>query len=110
MFSFQAIEINSLECVKLLVEAGANISITCRDGRNALDYAVQEFGDERVSIVEYLLTKTSVRSLHSPRRMSLLHKACLAKRSIRVEKVMEMLITKGCNVDAFEGNGRYSML
>ena len=40
---FKAIEMKSLACVRLLVNAGAKARITCRDERNALEYAAVSY-------------------------------------------------------------------
>ena len=97
----------SLACVKLLVERGVNISITCQDGRDVIDYIIQECGDAYIEILEYLLTNAQLRNEHGNRVMTCLHKVCLAKKIIEVEKTVELLIAGGANVDAIEGKGRY---
>jgi len=51
---YKAVEINSLPCVKLLVEAGAKVRIPCRDGRTLVEYALMEFGDACFPVIEYL--------------------------------------------------------
>ena len=97
----------SLPCVKLLVERGANINITCQDGRDVIDYIIQECGDAFSEILEYLLTYVQLRNENGSRVMTCLHKVCLAKKRVEVVKTVELLIARDANVNAIEGKGRY---
>lgn len=98
----------SLECVKLLIQSGANLKIACRDGRTVLDYAIQERGDECLSIIKYLIDTFDFQdSEKNDRRMHALHKACLARKDVSVNRVIDLLLENGEDIDALEGNGRY---
>lgn len=89
------------------MESGANIGVTCRDGRNVLDYAVQEFGDKVADILAYLLKQNQLSALNKEgRSLTLLHKACLARKNVQVEKVVGLLLANGYEINALEGKGR----
>lgn len=95
-----------MSCVRLLVEHKANVNITCRDGRNVLDYIISEYGDERIDIFTYLLTNLKPQKQDDGRVMTYIHKACLAGKKIAVEKIVGLLIARGANLNAVEGKGR----
>ena len=100
----------SLQCVKALVEAGARVDIKCRDGRTALEYAIQEYGDENFEIIKYLIKKMSyIKEKGDERMMSYLHQACLVHKNVKVERVIDLLVANGFDVNAVEGNGRYTI-
>lgn len=104
---FKAIEMQSLACVRLLVQAGAKARVTCRDGRNALEYAITEFGDECYSIIEYLYCARGIRDVDmATRHMNLLHQVTLAKRHVSVDKVIRMIFDSGAEREPMEGNLR----
>ena len=87
-------EIKSLECVKLLLNAGANVKITARDSRNPFEYAIQEIGDECFGMVHYLYNQTELKhEVAEEHKLSYLHKICLGK-NVRVAKIVKMLIKK----------------
>lgn len=97
---------NSMSCVRLLVEGGANVNVTCRDGRNVLDYIINEYGDKRLGIFEYLLMNAKPQKQSGGRVVTYLHKACIAAKNVPVEKIVELLIAHGANLNAVEGKGR----
>ena len=101
----KAVEIKSLECVKLLLNAGANPNITCRDERHVLEYAIQEYGDECITITEHLLSINKF-ELHSTEKLSLVHQTCLARRHVKVEKTIDLLVNHGVDLNCVEGKGR----
>ena len=104
---FKAIEMQSLVCVRLLVHAGAKARITCRDERNALEYAITEYGDECFSIIEYLYCARGIRDVDmATRHMTLLHQAIVAKRHVSVEKVIKMIFDSGAEREPMDGNLR----
>ena len=116
---FKAVEINSLECVKLLINAGANVNMTCRDERTAMDYAIQTYGDKHYSIVEFLLKNGMKEHQQQQQKtaadigrrvMTSLHKVCLARLHVSVERVVELLIKHGEDINAVEGKGRLESL
>ena len=75
---FKAVQIKSFDCVKMLIEAGTNVNITCRNGQSVLEYAIMELGDEGYDIVEYLLKSGGKKKqMADGRRMTLLRKVCL---------------------------------
>lgn len=104
---FKAIEMKSLACVRLLVNAGAKARITCRDERNALEYAITEYGDECFSIIEYLYCARGIRDVDTVKRhMTLLHQAVVAKRHVSVDKVVKMIFDSGAEREPMDGNLR----
>jgi len=114
---FKAVQIQSLACVKLLVGAGADSTISCCDTRNALQYAVMEFGDEAYDVIEFLYYRTleanqnkvwvETHSQQQEKKMSLLHFACITQGA---HKTVDFLIKCGVNVNATEGNGRTPLI
>ena len=92
----------------MLIEAGANVRHTCRDGRNVLDYAINMHGDDGLKIIALLLETGKFNEREREGRyMSLLHKLCLTPLGVKVGKTASYLINKGfVNIDAVEGKGR----
>jgi ankyrin repeat protein len=108
---YKAVEINSLPCLKLLVQAGAKVRIPCRDGRTLVEYAMMEFGDACFPVIEYLYKERGLRDEHNgDDHMTLLHRISLAKSHISIEKSLDMMIDCGADVDALEGNGRTPLI
>ena len=107
---FKAAEVNSLECVKLLLEAGANPTTTVRDGRILLEYIMQEYGDARLEIFELLFSVCRPKR-KGERSLTLLHKLCLARRRVSVESVADFLVEKeGVDMNAVDGKGRTPLM
>ena len=104
----RAIEMKSLSCVRLLVQAGARARITCRDGRNALEYALTEYGDKCFDIIEYLYNGRGIRDVDFERpHMTLLHQAMIAKKTVNNKKVIKMLLNNATvDINAVEGSGK----
>ena len=104
---FKAVEMRSLACVKLLVEAGAKARITCCDERDVLQYAITEYGDECFPIIEYLYKERGLKEMISDKNnMTYLHLAAIAKKHVSVQKIIEMLVESGAELDPVEGNRR----
>lgn len=97
----------SLACVKLLVEAGAKARITCRDERNVLQYVITEHGDDCFPIIQYLYKERGLKEVDSDiDNMTYLHMAAIAKKHVSVQKIIEMLVGSGAELDPVEGNHR----
>ena len=109
---FKAIDMKSLACVRLLVHAGAKARLTCQDERNALEYAITEYGDEAFDIIDFLYNGRGIRDIDlASSNMSLLHKAVVTKRHVTNVKVINMICKPGLvDVDAVEGNKRYVII
>jgi len=108
---FKAVEINSLDCVKMLIEHGANPRITSRDGRNAFEFALQEKGDEALDIIKYLYTDGNMfKERKREGIVTYLHQVCLARKDVKVMAVAEELIKLGALINATEGAGRTPLI
>ncbi|XP_066932605.1 uncharacterized protein [Clytia hemisphaerica] len=108
----RAIEMQSLSCVRLLVQAGARARITCRDGRNALAYALTEYGDKCFDIIEYLYNGRGIRDVDFERpHMTLLHQAMVTKKTVNNKKVIKMLLNNATvDINAVEGGGKTPLI
>ena len=101
-------EVNSLDSVKRLCEAGCDIFVKSHDGFTAMEYALQR-GDHRLGIIKYLYDFGDYKI--QPRengKMSLLHRVCVAKKDIPVASTLEYLISEGEEVKFTEGKGRFA--
>ncbi|XP_066935143.1 uncharacterized protein [Clytia hemisphaerica] len=109
---FKAIDMKSLACVRLLVQAGAIARVTCRDERNAIEYAITEYGDEAFEIIEYLYNGRGIRDTDmGSNRMSLLHQAVVTKKHVTNVKVIRMILEPGMvDVDAVEADKRTPLI
>ena len=108
---FKAVQIHSLDCTKTLVEAGSDPSISCKDGRNVLEYAIMEYGDTALDCIRYLYSLHQLHKVHSKvhgkfTELTLLHQACLS-RADNVDRTLLMLIESidQRDLDTPEGGG-----
>ena len=97
-----------MKCISTLLDAGANPNIPCRDSRDVFMYAIHEYGDERLDILKYLYNEGGIKERvnRKPLIMSVLHKALLAKKRVKINGVIQMLVEGGENVNALEGKER----
>ncbi len=104
LFSADIIYKGNLECVKVLLDAGANVHLLSLHGCTVLHYAAANGHD---SVVTYLVTKTSI-SLETKdykRGRTALHYA-VAKSH---HKSILALVKAGCDINAKDLKGRTPM-
>ena len=100
-------EVNSLDSVKRLCEAGCDLFVKSHDGFTAMEYALQR-GDNCLGIIKYLHDFGDYKIQPKENgKMSLLHRVCVAKKDIPVASTLEFLINEGEEVNFTEGKGRY---
>ena len=105
----KACEIRSLTCVKMLVEAGANVTLNGADRRNPFEYVLQEQGDSNIELALYLYNLPQIRDHRKiVGQVTYLHQCCLAKRKCLA--LAEELIKCGAEINATEGMGRTPLM
>ncbi|XP_066930357.1 uncharacterized protein [Clytia hemisphaerica] len=109
---FKAIDMKSLACVRLLVHAGAKARVTCSDERNALEYALTEYGDDAFEIIDFFYNGRGIRDIDmGSNGMSLLHQAVVTKKHVTNVKVIKMILEPGLvDVNAVEGDKRTPLI
>ena len=103
-------EINSFECVKALLNAGANPRIAARDSRDPLTAIMHLHGDESFKMFKFLYKKgryyeDDIESYS----LTLLHKAMAAGKETVNLKIVNFLIEDGHDMHALEGKSRYEI-
>ena len=105
---YQAVEINSLECVEALLIAGADPRIMAFDYRDPLTSILHCYGDERIEIFKCLYEMGDYRKDRvDPYFVTLLHKAFAANKKCINLKIVKFLIENGEDIHAKEGKSRY---
>ena len=108
---YKAVEINSINCVKLLIQHGANPRITAQDNRNPFEFALQERGDIAFEIIKYLYLDGKVfKERKEEGILSHLHQACLARKDVTVLNVTKELLQFGAYINATEGTGKTPLI
>ena len=106
---FKAAQIQSFPCVKALVEAGSNPLISCKDGRNVLEYTIMEHGDKAIECIRYLYSLQDLHKVHAKLHgkftdFTLLHRVCLSRAE--VDETLQMLMeSMTSDLDTPEGDG-----
>ena len=100
-------EVNSLDSVRRLCEAGCDIFVKSHEGFTAMEYALQR-GDDCLEIIKYLHDFGDYKIQPKENgKMSLLHRVCVAKKDIPVASTLEFLINEGEEINFTEGKGRF---
>ena len=108
---YKAVEINSISCVKLLIQHGANSRITAQDNRDPFEFALQERGDIALEIIKFLYFDGKMfRERKEEGILSHLHQVCLARKDGSVVKATKELLESGADINATEGTGRTPLI
>lgn len=85
-----------------LLEAGADPTIRCLDGRDALEQVMFDKGDCGLELISYLhlMTKDKVEKFEY--ELPLLHKAVLVPREMYMTRTIRMLIQQGEDINALD--------
>ena len=86
------------------MENGSDINIKAHDNRTPFDFSLQEYGDDEIDMIKCMYESVK-QIICQEGTLSYLHKLCLAKRNISLNKVVEMLLEIE-DVNATEGLGR----
>lgn len=108
----KAVEVNSLPCVKLLIEHRADALLAAKDCRTPFEYALQYLGDEACEIIMYLFNEGSMshQKTQSCGVFGYLHQLCVARDEVSVHRVAQELISSGVLVNATDGLGRTPLI
>lgn len=108
----KAVEINSLACVKLLIEHNADCNIVAKDKRNPFDYALEVLGDYGFEIISFLFKEgrmSEKKNLKSG-QFGYLHQLALVKRGVHIQRIAKYLVSNGVFVNATDGSGKTPLM
>ena len=97
-----------MDCVKALLDAGANPRIPACDSRDALTTIMHCYGDERLEMFKYLYRNGGYSDDEiKPYNLTLLHKAVAADVETINLKIVNYLIDYECeDINAMDGKSR----
>lgn len=97
-----------MNCVKALVESGANVLIPARDSRDAITFLLHFYGDERFDLFEYLWSTLPEGAKKAEEgRMTYIHKAVVADHSLVLLKCLDhMICDEATDINAKEGEAK----
>lgn len=107
----KAVEIDSIDCVRMLIDFGANAKIEAYDKRNPFEFAIQQKGDDALLIIKYLYSEGLMyKEKKNNGCMTHMHQICIAKRSLPILETARALLENGAYINATEGSGQTPLM